>query len=73
VHALATHAIPFALTTFVVQFVVQLPHWVTLLEVLVSHPVLSGEQWLKPALHAHLHEPALQEGAPFVVLQATPH
>jgi hypothetical protein len=73
VQALATQAIPFACSTVVLQFLVQLPHWVTLLEVFVSQPVLPVAQWLKPALQVHLHAPARQEGLPFVVLQLVPH
>jgi len=60
VQELATHATPVALATEVLQFFVQLPHCVTLLEVLVSQPVLPGAQWLKPELQFHLHEPAWQ-------------
>jgi hypothetical protein len=73
VHALPTHATPAAFLTFVLQFVVQLPHWVVLLEVLVSQPVLPAAQWLNPALHPHLHVPAEQLGLPFTVLHALPH
>jgi hypothetical protein len=73
VQALATQAIPAACTTAVLQLFVQLPHFVTSAVVFDSQPVLPVAQWLKPALHAHLHEPARQEADPFVVLQTVPH
>jgi hypothetical protein len=73
VHALATHATPVAFLTFVLQLVVQPPHCVVLLEVLVSQPVFPAAQWLKPAAHPHLQVPPEQLGVPFTVLHAFPH
>jgi hypothetical protein len=63
-----------ALLTRLLQFVVQLPHCVSVF-VRVSQPeLLSGaRQWLKPALHAHLHKPAPQLGVAFNELQTVPH
>jgi len=50
VHALATHAMPVAWETELLQFLLQLPHCVMLLEVFVSQPVLPCVQWLNPEL-----------------------
>jgi hypothetical protein len=75
VHELEAHATPAALTTLVLQFLVQLPHCATLFDVFVSQPVFCPvEQWLKPWLQLHLHEPLWQEELDaFVVLQLVPH
>jgi hypothetical protein len=64
VHALAAHVIPVAFFTVVLQFVVQLPHWVTLVAVFVSQPLLPVPQWLKPVLHVQEQLPAEQDGVP---------
>jgi hypothetical protein len=55
------------------QSFVQLPHFWTFADVGVSHPVLPASQWLKPPLHAHLHDPDVHDGVPLSALHALPH
>ncbi len=72
VHEPAVHAMPVALRTVVLQFLVHEPQCVTDVLMFVSQPVLPGLQCAKPAAHAHVQLLAEHFGVPLSVLHAIP-